>query len=97
MKDAADQDTGYVIIMLPSLRMQNHAGRLSIRSKSGSQILSKANLRPTLTQKAALVARVVARRASLGKEKARKETGASLIRLPSLLNRRKRPSGALTD
>ena len=47
MKDAADQDTGYVIIMLPSLRMQNHAGRLSIRSKSGSQILSKANLRPT--------------------------------------------------
>ena len=97
MKDAADQDTGYVIIMLPSLRMQNHAGRLSIRSKSGSQILSKANLRPMQTQRAALVARVVARRASRGKERAQKETEASPIRLPPPLNRRRKPSGALMD
>ena len=98
MKDAADQDTGYVIITPPLLHTRSHAKeRLSIRSKFGSQILNKANLRPMQTQRAALVARVVARRASRGKEKARKETGASLIRLPSLPNRRKRPSGALMD
>ena len=51
-KDAADQDTGNVIIMPPLLRTRNHAkgslsSWLSSRSRFGNQIFNKANPRHT--------------------------------------------------
>ena len=100
-KDAADQDTGNVIIMPPLLRMRNHVkGSLSNRtssSKFGSRTFNKGNLRHTQTRRAALVRRAVAKRARQGTDRAPKEMEASSIRLQPPLRRYKKPNGAHTD
>ena len=70
MKDAADRGTDSVITMQPSLRLQNHVkGRPSSRSKLGSRIPSRINLRPMQMRRALLAVKAVAGKASRGKEK----------------------------
>ena len=78
MKDAADRGTDSVIITPPSLHMRNRVkGRPSSRSRFGSRIPNRINLRPKLMRRALPVVKAVAGRASRGEEKALMEMGAS--------------------
>ena len=97
-KDAADQGTDSVIIMLPLLHTRSHAkGRLSSRSRFGNQTFNRANPKPMQTRRVAPVVKVVARRASQEKERAQKETEANPMQLQLPLSQRRRPNGALMD
>ena len=78
MKDAADRGTDSVIITPPSSHMRNRVkGRPSSRSKPGSRIPNRINLKPMRMRKTLPVVRAVARRASRGKERVQTEMEVS--------------------